>query len=207
MGRENTVIGCMIGGNVRDLLRQACGELKILLYETNCSTDLIAIPSMLSVVDPSAMEPRDLADVLDWVTDLEDPQYRILFTEAVTGLSNRLSRNVIAAPACWSYDHFKFLLLKLRAAARRRAHECRTYDRKLFRLVYVLREFHSKKKVNTRELANAFNVSIRAYSGPNRPPIPGQIVHPFRLNSSTHSGANRPLIPAQIVHRFRVSVR
>ena len=161
MGRENTVIGCMIGGNVRDMLRQACGELKILLYETDCSTDLIAIPSMLSVVDPSAMEPRDLADVLDWVTDLEDPQYRILFTEAVTGLSNRLSRNVIAAPSCWSHDHFKFLLLKLRAASRRRAHECRTYDRKLFRLVYVLREFHSKKKVNTRELANEFNVSIR----------------------------------------------
>ena len=38
--------------------------------------------------------------------------------------------------------------------------ECRTYDRKLFRLPHVLREFHSKKKVNTRELANAFNVSI-----------------------------------------------
>ena len=38
---------------------------------------------------------------------------------------------------------------------------CRAYDRKLFRLIYVLREFHSKKKVNTRELANEFNVSIR----------------------------------------------
>ena len=44
---------------------------------------------------------------------------------------------------------------------------------------------------------------LAAYSGPNRPPIPGQIVHPFRLNSSTDSGAIRPLIPAQIVHRFR----
>ena len=51
-----------------------------------------------------------------------------------------------------------------------------------------------------------FVASLRymaAYSGPNRPPIPGQIVHPFRLNSSTDSGAIRPLIPAQIVHRFR----
>ncbi len=41
---------------------------------------------------------------------------------------------------------------------------CRAYDRKLFRLIYVLyvlREFHPKKKVNTRELANEFNDSIR----------------------------------------------
>lgn len=161
MGRDNTVIGYMISGNVRDLLRRACGELKIRLYETDCSTDLIAIPSMLSVVDPSAMEPRALADVLDWVTDLEDTQYRILFTEEVPGLPQRLSRSIIATPSCWSQDHFKFLLLKLRAAVRRREHECRAYDRKLFRLIYVLREFHSKKKVNTRELANEFNVSIR----------------------------------------------
>ncbi len=38
---------------------------------------------------------------------------------------------------------------------------CRAYDRKLFRLICVFREFHSKKKVNTRELANEFNDSIR----------------------------------------------
>lgn len=161
MGKDNTVIGYMISGNVRDLLRWACGELKILLYETDCSTDLIAIPSMLSVLDPSAMEPRALTEVMDWATDLEDPQYRILSTEAVTGLPEGLSKNAIAAPSCWSQDYPKFLLLKLRAAVRRREHECRAYDRKLSRLVYVLREFDSKKKVNTRELANEFNVSIR----------------------------------------------
>jgi hypothetical protein len=161
MGRDNTVIGYMISGNVRDLLRRACGELKTRLYETGCSADLIAIPSMLSVVDPSAMEPRALAEVLDWLTDIEDPQYRILFAEAVPGLPRRLSRNIIAAPSCWSRDHFKFLLLKLRAAVRRREHECRAHDRKPFRLIYVLRELYSKKKVNTRELANEFSVSIR----------------------------------------------
>jgi hypothetical protein len=33
------------------------------------------------------------------------------------------------------------------------------------------------------------------YSGPNRPPVPAQIVHRFRGKPSTHSGVNRPPIP------------
>jgi len=42
-------------------------------------------------------------------------------------------------------------------------------------------------------------IDVDAYSGPIRPPIPGQIVHPFRLNPSTDSGANNPPIPVQFV--------
>ena len=36
------------------------------------------------------------------------------------------------------------------------------------------------------------NISLIAYSGANRPPIPIHFGHHFRSNSATQSGANRP---------------
>jgi len=39
-------------------------------------------------------------------------------------------------------------------------------------------------------------------SGPNRPPIPIQIGHPFRSKSAACSDPNRPGIPDQIGHPF-----
>jgi hypothetical protein len=40
-------------------------------------------------------------------------------------------------------------------------------------------------------------------SGPNRPPIPIQIGHPFRPKSATYSDPNRPGIPDQIGHPLK----
>jgi len=61
----------------------------------------------------------------------------------------------------------------------------------LFLEVYKLGLLNTYAGLVLPRATSAFGIyMMRAYSGPNRPPVPVESVHPFRVNSSTDSDRN-----------------
>ena len=156
----DTVVAFCLDEPVRSLLLGAAARLHLQVAETGLLTDLIAIPSMLVVANADALGPQ-LDTLLSWVVALDDDDYRLLLTTKPARIPSALRRNIIDPPAAWDEDYFKFLLLQRRKAVERRDKERRQYDRRVFRLMYILRDLSRKRRVRAADLAQEFNVSLR----------------------------------------------
>ena len=157
----NTVVAFELDPSVRQPMVSACSTLGVHLCETDCTTDLIAVPAMLIVVNPHSIGKEDLAEVLAWFADIQDPDVRFLFTSGVELIPSCLVRNTVAIPAEWSPGFFKFLIMRRRSVVQRRHKQVRSYDRKLFRLFFVLNELSANRTARTRDLVEELNVSAR----------------------------------------------
>ena len=157
----NTVAAFGLEPSVRETMVSACSTLGVHLCETDCIADLIAVPAMLIVVNPRSMGKEDLTEVLAWFADIQDPDVRFLFTSKVESIPGCLVHNTIAIPAEWSHGFFKFLIMRRRSVVQRRHRQVRSYDRKLFRLFFVLNELSANRTARTKDLAEELNVSAR----------------------------------------------
>lgn len=157
----DTIVAFGLDPSVREPMVSACSTLGVHICETDCTTDLIAVPAMLIVVNPHSIGKEDLAEVLAWFADIQDPDVRFLFTSKVKSIPGCLVHNTIAIPAEWSQGFFKFLIMRRRSVVQRRNKQLRSYDRKLFRLFFVLNELSTNRIARTRDLAEELNVSAR----------------------------------------------
>ena len=76
----NTVVYLGIEDELLDRLDDLCKELKVKLLEAESVTDVIALPSFLTLIDASQVSPSDLDNLASWITECDDPSRKILFT-------------------------------------------------------------------------------------------------------------------------------
>lgn len=157
----DTVSAFGLEPSIRELIISACSTLGVHVCETDCRIDLIAVPAMLIAVNPHSMGKEDLAEVLAWFADVQDPDVRFLFTGSVESIPGCLAHNTIAIPPEWSHGFFKFLIMRRRSVVQRRHRQVRSYDRKLLRLFFVLNELSTNRAARTKDLAQELNVSVR----------------------------------------------
>lgn len=145
-----------------DVVSKACAACKVEVYETDCLTDMIAVPSLLIVADLTGVVAEDVERLLGVWLSLDDPTMRVVLLGDVSiEIPPGLRRKIRIAPEPLSLDVIKFLILRQREALKRHLHMVSRFDRRIFRLMHILRELNVRREVSSHALAAKFNVSQR----------------------------------------------
>jgi len=91
------------------VLRDACEDQGLDVLETDLATDIIAIGSLMVVVDPEATGPRDLLHCLSMIAELDDPGLRLVAASAAWCLPSEFVKYLIV-PEAWSRECLGHLL-------------------------------------------------------------------------------------------------
>lgn len=159
---EDTVIAFDLSLSLLEMLRTICQSLDVQIFETNCLTDLVAVPSFVGICDFTRAEPSDLLEHYGYFLEVADRDFMLLLTHPPpVPPPAGLHRNMIRTPPKFHEKFLESLIIRRRNAVQRRMKAMRHYDRKLARLFYILRTIERQEFVSSRVLCNRFNVSPR----------------------------------------------
>jgi len=142
-------------------LRKVCAEFYLKIGQMNVSDDMLALPYFMLVIDPDKFTERDIT-TLDYVVNLyNEREYSVLFTKPPKfKLSPRTKRFTIKQQYYFDFENLKLIILNKRESANRHQKKRIQYDKKMYRMLYVLLHLMMKKRsLTTNELCNEFNVS------------------------------------------------
>lgn len=159
--RKDTVVVFELPARTRKILEKACRGLGIQVEEARNITDIIAIPCMLIIANPGKLTDDQLKRLYECFLELGDRDSQVIFTQAPrVPVPEGLIKSFPRMQAGWDKS-LKFILLKRRSAMTRREKEHRKYDRKIFRLMHIIRALRGAKTVYTRDLCSEFRTSQR----------------------------------------------
>ena len=157
---EGTVLAFRVEPAVMASLRSACDGLGVRLWEAEGPTDLIAVPNFLAVCDFSRVPAAQLRAIYDCLLAVDDST--LLFTAPpALAVPEGLKKRVIKAPALVDEDSLRLLVMRRKKAVGRHHKTARSYDRKLFRLFFILREIRAQGFVYSRDFCSEFGVTQR----------------------------------------------
>ncbi len=143
-------------------LKKVCKELDMKIARLTSSPEIFGHHYLILILDPDLTYQDDI----DWFDNMSKNfdvrEVSILFTRKceINKLPSSIRRFIIKQPDEFNYDNLKLILLNKRTIHRRIAKTKTQYDRKLFRMMYILTNLmYKQKKITTQGLCNEFNVS------------------------------------------------
>ncbi len=124
-------------------------------------TDIIAIPSFLVIVEPASCSKDEWQELCVLVHALDDHDMKVLLAQPSQHRKKLPSYNVIKTPARLDATFLKFLMLSRRAkVARQRAIHQKT-ERRMLRLMYMLRQLETYQPLRVQGVAQELMASDR----------------------------------------------
>lgn len=149
--------------NREDMLKMIAGEcrkLKVKLCVAQTLTEFLAIPFFLAFINPQAPSEDGWSRLAEWMEERDANHYKILLTEDPPGDAPR-TRSLVTTPKEITPDFIKFLILKTRASMRRTSRLWSKTERRIVRIMYMLREMDMGRTIRTAEIAREFDVTQR----------------------------------------------
>lgn len=161
---DSTIVAYQLETAITDMLRSIANELKVTICWADCVTDLIAVPAFMNIINPLDMTENETDEMFQLFTFLEeagDPKSLcILFTsDPPFKILKGVEKFIIKTPAIIDEGYLKLKILNKRAAAARHNKQNRDYDRKIFRLLKILKVLKSDGVLYIADMCNEFNVS------------------------------------------------
>ncbi len=160
-GWDETVLVYSDDEKIIKLVNDVTRELKLKCYEAEIMTDVYAIPYFFGVLDPEKLE-EGYFKVFKELWDAMNPrEFAIHFTKLPTDkIPKNLKRYFIICTDPLDYQQLKLNILNRHRALMRHQKNDRSYDKKLFRLFYILRKLSPQGgMVYLNDLCQEFNVS------------------------------------------------
>ena len=161
---DNTIVAYQLETAITDMLRSIANKLKVTICCADCVTDLIAVPAFMNIINPQSLTEKDMDEIFQLFSFLEetgDPKSLcILFTSApLFKIPKGVEKFVIKTPETIDEEYLKLKILNKRAAATRHNQQHRDYDRKIFRLLKIMKVLKSERVMYVEDMCNEFNVS------------------------------------------------
>jgi biotin operon repressor len=146
---------------ILSLLKNITRELKLNLYKADKEEDLYGVPHFFSVVDGDKIKKVLLMNFKEMIAYENKKESGILVIgEVQSNIPVSIKRFFIQTKEGITSDYLKATILNKKYAISRHTKNKRTYDKTVFRIVYVLKKLmHPKELVRIEELCQAFNVS------------------------------------------------
>lgn len=141
-------------------LEELCSSLNVKLFIADCVSDVIAVPSFLSIIDPQVAEVNDLEMLSQVISEMDDPSCKILFTSE-TDEAGLPFRNLVKRPTKMDDDFLKFLILRTRSKIRGMKARWEKTERRLVRLMHMVRLLDTGIPFTVKEIATEFQVTKR----------------------------------------------
>lgn len=149
---------------INDMLQSIAAELKLEICYSKIVTDLIAFSSFMDIINPKSLTAKDMEDMqafFSYLKEAEDSKSLcIIFTSTPAfKIPKGVEKFIIKTPAIIDEGYLKLKILNKRAAAARHNKQNRDYDRKIFRLLKILKVLKSDGVLHVADMCNEFNVS------------------------------------------------
>lgn len=161
---DSTIVAYRLERAITDMLRSTASKLNVTICWADCVTDLIAVPAFVNIINPLDMTENETDEMFQLFTFLEetgDPKSLcILFApEPPFKIPKGVEKFVIKTPGAIDEGYLKLKILNKRAAASRHNKQHRDYDRKIFRLLKIMKVLNSERILYVEDMCNEFNVS------------------------------------------------
>ncbi len=158
---HTTILAWTSNKKVLSLLDNIANELKLNLYKADKEEDLYGVPHFFSVVDGDKISKVLLMNLKEIISDENYKESGILVVGDIhLKIPAAIKRFFIQTEDGLTKDFLKATILNKKYAISRRSNNKRTYDKTVFRIVYVLKKLMSPKEVvRVEELCREFNVS------------------------------------------------
>jgi len=163
---NNTIVAYRLETAITDMLHSMANKLKVTICWADCVTDLIAVPAFMNIINPLDMtehETDEMFQLFSFLKETGDPKSLcILFTSILPfKMPKGVEKFVIKTPGTIDEGYLRLKILNKRAAATRHNKQHRDYDRKIFRLLKIMKVLKSEGILYVEDMCNEFNVSPR----------------------------------------------
>lgn len=156
---ENTLLTFAVAPSTMKSLKKVCAKLEVRIWDSDCLTDLIAVPNFLTICDFSAVDQAPLRLIYGFLIEVADSS--LLFTTQPAVLPPAELKKHILKPVELDDESLRFLIMHRRSTVLRHVKTARSYDKKLARLFGILRAIREQGFVHSRDFCIEFNVSQR----------------------------------------------
>lgn len=162
-GYEDTVLVWVDDPNILEMVKKICSSLKLKIYELNTITDLVAVPYFFAVIDGSKLTKDILKAIEEFLIPENPKEFGILLTKNTDSkIPASIKKYFIPPIDVIVYDWIRSKLFNKRFAIIRHINNKRSYDRTIFRVVYIIKKLMKKGTVlYMDELCQEFNVTER----------------------------------------------
>jgi len=163
---DDTIVAYRLETEVTNILRSTADKLKVTTCWADCVIDLIAVPAFMNIVNPLNLTESETDEIFHWFSFLEeagDPNSLcIIFTsDPPFKIPKAVERFVIKTPGTIDEGYLKLKILNKRASATRHNNQRQGYDRKIFRLLKIMKVLKSGGIMYIEDMCNEFNVSAK----------------------------------------------
>lgn len=141
-----------------ECLASACRSTGFELHIADRLVEALEESPMLVVVDPSSADEEELRR---FTAAAAEAGSRVMLLDAIDGESPAWEPELVDAPAHWSEESLRCILLNLRRSALGVKSRKRWYDRRMVRLAHILDRLDIERSISVDEIARAVGVSRR----------------------------------------------
>jgi len=161
---DTTIIAFRTDDIINDMIEAVAKELKLEICYSKIVSDLIAVPAFINIINPQSLTEKEMEEMhgfFSYIEEAEDPKSLcIIFTsEPPFKITKGVEKFIIKTPAIIDEGYLKLKILNKRAATARHNKQHRDYDRKIFRLLKMLKVLKSEGVLYIADMCNEFNVS------------------------------------------------
>jgi len=144
-----------------DMVQKVCDSLKLTIWELNIPEDLLGIPYFFAVIDGKNLTSEILQNLEETVKYENAKEFAILLTQVPdVKIPASIRKYFIFPLEVITHEWLKTNMLNKRFAMMRHVNNHRSYDKKLFRLIYILKNLWKKGSIlYINDLCQHFNVS------------------------------------------------
>jgi len=161
---DNTIVAYRLETAITDMLRSTANKLKVTICWADCVSDLIAVPAFMNIINPLDLTEEETDEIFQWFSFLEEAGDQnslcVLFTSVPPfKIPAKVEKYVLRTPEFIDDDYLKLKILNKRASATRHNGQRQSYDRKVFRLLKIVKILKSEGIMYVEDMCNEFNIS------------------------------------------------
>lgn len=158
---DNTILIWSDDDNIKLLFKKLAKSLRLNLFDVGIETDIYAVPYFFAVIDGNKIKKETFL-ILKEVLIYENPKEFIIlvYNNSNVKIPGSIKKYFKLADADLTEKYLRPLILNKHTAIKRHQKNKKSYDKIIFRTVYILRKLMQKNVIlKIEDLCMEFNVS------------------------------------------------
>lgn len=157
----NTVLVWFDDDSLLEMTKKISSDLNLNVFEANYETDILAVPYFFAIIDGNKINKNILSDLTEIISSENPKEFAVLLTsQPDCQIQGSIKKFFIKQQEVITANWLKTTILNKKSAITRHKNNKRSYDKTIFKTVYIIRKLMKKNSIIfLDELCTQFNVS------------------------------------------------